>query len=562
MRRLIHLIGMSLLLVVVALVLGAARTFAQGPGLPAASMTPATSAFVPPMAIGAMIVRPQALIGYPDFPSASVQMMPLEVIEAWGRENLGMNPLVIAEVKVIFGMPAGPQPPPLGMVITTLEDFDPENLSADLLAPSGPINAQGRKLYPLAMQGSRVEMMLESIDPRTVLIGDRLMLQSMRNAAEGTGPLADLLRANRIGSADIQVVVAVQPLRPIITQIASQAPPAAPQEVKDLVKGMALVNSVVARVKWDGTATVTRLEVLGDDAAGAAELFGVIERGIDYGKAQALAGIESSMAEVESGPVNDATRAYMRRMIEGFATTYRPKLAGDRVTLDYRADTSIATTGVLVGLLLPAVQASREAARRMSSSNNLKQIALAMHNYHDTYKHFPPAAITSPTGEPLLSWRVALLPFLNEQELYSRFKLDEPWNSEHNLALASEMPSVFADPSIVVPAGMGSGLTNYHLAIGENFLIKPAGKTRMAEITDGTSNTIMAIAGNDDSLRPWTSTDDVKIDPADPLAYFRRATGFVVAFGDGSVSMIAPGIDPQQFKAALTRDGREVVSIR
>jgi hypothetical protein len=562
MRRFIHLSGLSLLLVVVTSVFAASRTDAQESDSPTKSSLPATSAYVPPIAIGAVIFRPQALIGYPAFPSASVKMMPLEVIEAWGRENFGMNPLSIAEIKIMVGMPTGTQPPPLGMVITTLEDFDPGNLSADLLADSGPIETRGGKLYPLALRGVNVEMVLESISPRTVLIGDRLTLQSMRNAAEGNGPLADLLRANRIGTADMQVAVAVQPLRPILSQVASQPPPDAPREIKELIQGIVLVNSVVARLKWDGAAAVTRLEVLADDAKGAAELLRVVEGAMDYGKAQAIAGIDSSMAGQEPGPVNDAIRGYMRRMVEELTTIYRPKLAGDRLTLDYRADTSVATTGVLVGLLLPAVQASREAARRMSSTNNLKQIALAMYNYHDTYGHFPPAAITSPTGEPLLSWRVALLPFLEEQALYSRFKLDEPWNSPNNLALVREMPKVFADPSIAGPAGTESGLTNYHLAIGDNFLTKPTGKTRLAEITDGTSNTIMAIAGNDDSLRPWTSTDDVKIDPVDPLANFRRANGFVAAFGDGSVSMIAPGIDPQQFKAALTRNGGEAVSIR
>jgi hypothetical protein len=247
-------------------------------------------------------------------------------------------------------------------------------------------------------------------------------------------------------------------------------------------------------------------------------------------------------------------------MIEEMVTSYRPKLSDDRVVLDYRADTSLATTGVLVGVLLPAVQASREAARRMSSSNNLKQIGLAMHNYHAAYNQFPPAAITSASGEPLLSWRVALLPFMEEMELYNQFKLDEPWNSEHNILLMDKMPRVFSDPSLAIPPGIANGLTNYHLSIGDRLLINPTGKSRFAQVIDGTSNTIMSIAGNQESMRPWTSPDYLEISLDDPLAYVVRPNGFEVGFADGSVIRMTPEIDVETFKAMLTRNGRETVN--
>ena len=68
----------------------------------------------------------------------------------------------------------------------------------------------------------------------------------------------------------------------------------------------------------------------------------------------------------------------------------------------------------MVALLLPAVQAAREAARRAQCTNNLKQIGLAMHNYHSAYNHFPAAAITDDDGKPLLSWRVAILPYIEQ----------------------------------------------------------------------------------------------------------------------------------------------------
>ena len=86
-----------------------------------------------------------------------------------------------------------------------------------------------------------------------------------------------------------------------------------------------------------------------------------------------------------------------------------------RVAQDGEAASQTATIGILVALLLPAVQAARDAARRAQSSNNLKQIVLAMHNYHDVYKKFPPRANFGDDGKPLLSWRVHILPFVEQQ---------------------------------------------------------------------------------------------------------------------------------------------------
>lgn len=91
----------------------------------------------------------------------------------------------------------------------------------------------------------------------------------------------------------------------------------------------------------------------------------------------------------------------------------------------------IAIIGVLVALLLPAVQAAREAANRMSCSNNLKQIGIGLHNYHDTNKAIPEAGYrrTAAGGVPNISWRVPLLPFIEEQPTFDRFRLDLPYNN-------------------------------------------------------------------------------------------------------------------------------------
>ena len=113
-----------------------------------------------------------------------------------------------------------------------------------------------------------------------------------------------------------------------------------------------------------------------------------------------------------------------------------------------------ASAPVLVALLLPAVQAAREAARRSQSMNNLKQIALAMHNYHDTFTAFPPAYSVDKDGKPLLSWRVHILPVSSSSTpLYQEFHLDEPWDSDHNKKLIARMPQIYRSPNSMAEPG-------------------------------------------------------------------------------------------------------------
>ena len=98
---------------------------------------------------------------------------------------------------------------------------------------------------------------------------------------------------------------------------------------------------------------------------------------------------------------------------------------------------------IALAALLPAIRNAQVALDRARSTNNLKQIGLAFHNFHETNNHFP-ADIRSKDGKPLLSWRVAILPFLGQGELFNEFRQDEPWDSPHNKALIAQMPAVFA----------------------------------------------------------------------------------------------------------------------
>jgi prepilin-type processing-associated H-X9-DG protein len=220
---------------------------------------------------------------------------------------------------------------------------------------------------------------------------------------------------------------------------------------------------------------------------------------------------------------------------------------------------SPATSGVLIALLLPAVQAAREAARRAQCVNNLKQIGLAMHNYASANDAFPAPANTGKQGKALLSWRVAILPYIEQQGLYNKFKLDEPWDSPHNIALLKEMPSLYGCPS---RAAGEPFTTTYQVFMGKGALFEDGKGAKIADVTDGLSTTIMAVEARE--AVPWTKPDDLPFDPAAAPSLFGAASnhpgGFNVLFADGSVRFIKTSISVQTFRALITRAGGEVVN--
>src|SRR5262249_9958875 len=151
-------------------------------------------------------------------------------------------------------------------------------------------------------------------------------------------------------------------------------------------------------------------------------------------------------------------------------------------------------------VFLPAMTRSRDAARRTQSMNNLKQLGLALHNYVDRKGRFPGAASRDKTGKPLLSWRVAILPYLAEEELFKEFHLDEPWDSPHNKQLIDRMPMTFRCPN----SAARPGYTTYLAPLGDQTaFFKPEG-LRIRDFTDGTSNTILIVDAADDSAVIWT----------------------------------------------------------
>jgi hypothetical protein len=254
---------------------------------------------------------------------------------------------------------------------------------------------------------------------------------------------------------------------------------------------------------------------------------------------------------------------------EGFAQaekllpTLHPEQAGNSVSLLFRQDANEVVKGV--ESMAPLLKGMGAASGNAVSSNNIKQLILACHNHGLAEGSMPPAATYSKAGKPLLSWRVHLLPYIEQGELYRRFHLDEPWDSPHNSTLLPLMPKTFQTP------GTGPGHTHYQVVVGPGTLFPNApvaGMSTKAQLSrgpkipqsfpDGTSNTLLIVEAS--RAVPWTKPEDVTFSPQVKMISRFGLPGsdsFHAGMADGSVLRIAKTVSETSLKAAiLPADGQ------
>ncbi|HSQ58031.1 MAG TPA: DUF1559 domain-containing protein, partial [Gemmata sp.] len=216
-----------------------------------------------------------------------------------------------------------------------------------------------------------------------------------------------------------------------------------------------------------------------------------------------------------------------------------------------------------IGVMMAnAAKKVKLAAMRRTETNNLMQIGLALHNYHSTRGRAVIHGIgpqgqllANPTQKPLISWRVAILPYIEQDNLYRKFKLDEPWDSEHNKKLIAEMPKIYAP---VAKPGK-PGYTHLQMVIGPNAMQPPS--VSLTDITDGTSNTIAVAQAADPVI--WTKPDDIMLPgkevPKDLKKKFggQFSGGFNVVMWDGSPRFIRDSVSERTLGLLINpRDGQ------
>lgn len=209
--------------------------------------------------------------------------------------------------------------------------------------------------------------------------------------------------------------------------------------------------------------------------------------------------------------------------------------------------------GGAVGLMFWGVSSIRQTASSLKSQNNMKQIVLAMHNYNDDHQKLPAASLKTKDGKPGLSWRVALLPYIEQGNLHKQFKLDEPWDSPNNIKLLNQMPNTYASPG-----EEGGTTTHYRVFVGNGAMFDHDKSLFFTDITDGTSNTVAFVEAT--NAVPWTKPEELDYNPngdLPPLGLPDRK-GILVAMADGAVYVVSRNVGPSHWHRAIQyRDGQK-----
>ncbi|MDR2344534.1 MAG: DUF1559 domain-containing protein [Planctomycetaceae bacterium] len=289
----------------------------------------------------------------------------------------------------------------------------------------------------------------------------------------------------------------------------------------------------------------------------ATELHNLFENFIEYIRTDLKDKYPSSVLNKQTIPKLSIEIFY------GLLRSYLPTVKGDRLVLSITVDdkTNIDIVPVSIGILaiLPGIQAARSASQRISCTNNIKQIVLAFHNYHDIYKELPPIyTVDKNTRKPLHSWRVLILPFLEQYDLYTKIRLNESWDSEYNKQFHSvNIPQYYCSYTKIKDPNKRCNYVRI-----EDQLPNTGGS--FGDITDGTSNTIAVI----EVKEPFCWMDpkaniklkDLEKGVNQKDSIIGNGLGRNINFGlwDGSAHTIQDSISIELLKAFGTANGNEI----
>ncbi|HQX51054.1 MAG TPA: DUF1559 domain-containing protein [Planctomycetaceae bacterium] len=500
---------------------------------------------LPKGTIAAAAIRPGLMRSDP-----GLQMMPFEVIEAAGQKQLGLNPLDIDAAVVFSTLPIGEPPFNFGIFFKMKDGIQPEYPWNQAGHSSDVEFGEGMR-YRKENSNSADAMCSTEFPDGTVLLGtEESIRQSLTQS--GAGSVGTMLLETR-NNGHIVAAANIEIIRGFIMAGLQQAPPAPP--ALEGLKGLpADLNSVQAWVNFSQGLKFSCV-LNATDGEAAARTSAALTEALAFGQQMAMQEITKNMASDD--PVAQATTAYARRVASTYFSQIQPKVGESMVSIETNLiDPTIISGPVAIALLLPAVQQAREAARRTQDMNSLKMIGLALHNYHDANGKFPARANYGTSGNALLSWRVHLLPYLDQKKLYEQFHLDEPWDSEHNLTLLDRIPNVYQSKSLSDPKK-----TVFVTADGPGTMMEGKAGTGLRDVTDGTSNTIFVMEANPENAVLWTQPEDLPFDPQSPgigLGQF-RTQGFQALFADGSVRLIANKIADESLRNLIIRNDGNVI---
>jgi Protein of unknown function (DUF1559) len=256
---------------------------------------------------------------------------------------------------------------------------------------------------------------------------------------------------------------------------------------------------------------------------------------------------------------NDKSVEQAKGWAQLLVSTLHPKADGKRVTIGMPTEADRVAN--LQKMLSAAINKANEASNRRERVQRFKEIALAMLNYESAKRRLPPAAIYDKERRPLLSWRVAILPYLDQDELYKQFHLDESWDSPHNRTLIEKMPGTYMDVGPRADQLNREGKTTYQIPVGPETSFHDKNGSSLRDIVDGTSQTISVVEVEPRRAVVWTKPEDFEVDLSHPRNGLERSdrSHIVTGFLDGHVLTIdLEKTSDAKLRAFFTRAGREV----
>lgn len=505
----------------------------------------ANAKLIPDDAFLGVSINPAGIIVHRD-----LKFVPHEIATALMTESLGLDPGTIQTITLFASPPIEPNQVSWGCLAKPIIN---QKLAAKIVGESTQEKYQGFA-YRKFGQNPMALCYAELPDGSCFLGSEPALQQVVVKLASNKGDSAPspqsiagrLIAAHSQG--DVLFCMDMAPARKFYEQVLAEMPlPSELQELATLGEHLATLNLYVSLSKKPA-ATV---QWIPSSSRSLASLRKVLDGSLSFAESQALSGVKETISGEE--PLIQATREYTLRSLKAKFQSIRPEESSGMLVmkLDTLNDLQVP---LYTAALLPAVQSAREAAQRMSGSNNLKMLGLAMHNFHDTLGAFP--AMYGPEGKSKgLSWRVHALPYLEELALYKEFHLDEPWDSPHNQKLIERMPKVFESPQLKLEPGK----TNLLALVTPQGIFSGGPGLRMSEITDGMSNTVLLVEANADQAVIWTKPTDLVVDESAPLKGLGKARedGFNILMADGSVQFLRSPIDAKVFWRMITRRGND-----
>jgi hypothetical protein len=511
---------------------------------------PASLAYVPRDAVMVAMLRPAKLLKQPAFAQLAT------AFERMGMSRDEAETLKrIEQVSLVFLLQENPQgqtlPNPSGSILRLADAADAQAL-AKKLVPNAVEEEYGNHTYFKNPNGSSDGYCYYFVDEKTFLIGKETGIRRMIIAgATGASKAKWAAAWNYVASGDGALLVNVGGVFAEWDKaLRSSTSPNGP---------VPLLNSFAPL--WQNTEVITlamssdeNLTLLANLLCGSADDAKKVQETITAVITLAKNSLSQARAAAARVPGKEgAGRLGAVDFAGSILDEIRLGRKDGQVEIAARVPARDAATAV--SRLVPAVTHARSAARQTQSKNNLKQIGLAMHIYHDTYRKFPPAVLYGPDGKTPYSWRVALLPFLDQANLYQQYRFNEPWDSENNRKVLAQMPPVYRDPN--EPGTLTH--SSYFVLTGQDTVFDGKEGTEILQIKDGMSNTILVVEAQRDI--PWTKPEDIPYAADKPLPKFggHYPDGFQALLCNGSVRFIPAKLNEKTMRSLFTKGAGEPI---